>query len=617
VGDSDPFDNTSTPVGIPVLYVSGVDGNDTNSGGYASPFKTIGKGIAEATNGCRVVVNPGIYTGSTNKNLSYSGKELSVVGLVDNTPVVIDCENSGGGFVFNSGEGTNALLRGISIINGSSSGIACDNGTPTIHSIVVSNCTGGGLTVEDSEGITVSDSVFSGNGGFGISVWQHTSNFTLLSSRVVGNLGGGGYFNSPDVHIENCEFNGNTGWGGFYITSVDGSVVDSKVINNISDYRGGGVWVSENVEFVNVEVVNNRAALEGGGIFHDDYGDILIDSCVIRSNQGATGGGIYSDLWNYLGQTSHVRIENSIIVENVATGTNWYEGGGGLWLRGFNGNSFEIMNCTVASNHNAYGGGGFLLWSDDVAVANSIFWGNTPDQIYRKGGEADVSHCCIEGGFEGGISWIYDYDDPQQQFPRVTGTNNVSGDPLLMPNYYRLSTGSSCIGKGSSLGSPSLDIDGEGRSSPPDIGADEFSNADSDVDELPDWMERLYGTDPSKPDTDGDGLLDYEEILTYGTDALHPDSDRDGLEDYIEINLHGTDPNKTDTDGDGLSDPDEITYGFDPVENENGCSIDSDGDGLSDFYERVAGSNPDADSDPTQGSVAFEVLYPLGTQVLK
>jgi hypothetical protein len=54
-------------------------------------------------------------------------------------------------------------------------------------------------------------------------------------------------------------------------------------------------------------------------------------------------------------------------------------------------------------------------------------------------------------------------------------------------------------------------------------------------------------------DSDGDGLLDYEEYLL-GTDPLNPDTDGDGLPDGLEVHVYGTDPLNPDSDDDGCPD---------------------------------------------------------------
>ena len=46
-----------------------------------------------------------------------------------------------------------------------------------------------------------------------------------------------------------------------------------------------------------------------------------------------------------------------------------------------------------------------------------------------------------------------------------------------------------------------------------------------------------HGTDPANADTDGDGLLDGEEVNTLGTNPASADTDGDGLEDGEEV-LH-------------------------------------------------------------------------------
>jgi len=67
------------------------------------------------------------------------------------------------------------------------------------------------------------------------------------------------------------------------------------------------------------------------------------------------------------------------------------------------------------------------------------------------------------------------------------------------------------------------------------------SLTDSDGDGVPDWLEGLIGTDPLSPDTDGDGLTDFEELFIYHTNPLDPDTDGDGFSDGVEV-LFGSDP---------------------------------------------------------------------------
>jgi hypothetical protein len=62
------------------------------------------------------------------------------------------------------------------------------------------------------------------------------------------------------------------------------------------------------------------------------------------------------------------------------------------------------------------------------------------------------------------------------------------------------------------------------------------------------------GLDPTNPDSDGDGILDGDEVNRYGTDPQSGDTDGDGLWDGEELFTAGTDPLLVDTDSDGVAD---------------------------------------------------------------
>lgn len=71
-----------------------------------------------------------------------------------------------------------------------------------------------------------------------------------------------------------------------------------------------------------------------------------------------------------------------------------------------------------------------------------------------------------------------------------------------------------------------------------------YASKDTDTDSLPDWQETLYGTDPARQDTDGDGVSDAEAVRQglVKPSALASQLPEDPTgEDFVE-QLPGTDP---------------------------------------------------------------------------
>ncbi len=85
---------------------------------------------------------------------------------------------------------------------------------------------------------------------------------------------------------------------------------------------------------------------------------------------------------------------------------------------------------------------------------------------------------------------------------------------------------------------------------------------DRDGDKLTDCSESFIGTDPTKGDTDGDGLDDGFEYNTAGCNPLSYTDDGDGVPPFYEMMNHSNpcvnDTDTTDTDGDGCSDAQEL-----------------------------------------------------------
>jgi hypothetical protein len=135
------------------------------------------------------------------------------------------------------------------------------------------------------------------------------------------------------------------------------------------------------------------------------------------------------------------------------------------------------------------------------------------------------------------------------------------------------------------------------------LGTVEIANEDSDGDGLLDYNEvnpesPTPKTDHKKADTDGDGLLDGYELKESKTKPAVADTDGDGLKDGDEVLTHFTDPLVKDTDGDELTDNEEVTgkatidgklVEFTPTKP---LEADTDGDYFLDIEELKKGTDP-------------------------
>jgi hypothetical protein len=137
-------DNSPQIVAV-TLYVSG------RYWDVPGQFQTIQAAIDAAMPGDTVGIAPGTYTGAGNKNLDFQGKAITVRSMDPNDPcvvatTVIDCQNSGRGFYFHTGEGPTSVLEGLTIKNGcpdnDGGAVYCDHSSPTIRACVITgNCT--------------------------------------------------------------------------------------------------------------------------------------------------------------------------------------------------------------------------------------------------------------------------------------------------------------------------------------------------------------------------------------------------------------------------------------------------------------------------------------------
>jgi len=128
------------------------------------------------------------------------------------------------------------------------------------------------------------------------------------------------------------------------------------------------------------------------------------------------------------------------------------------------------------------------------------------------------------------------------------------------------------------------------------------TKGDTDGDGMGDGWEHINGLDPTDPsdaaaDADGDGLTNFQEGQL-GTNPQHPDSDADGQTDGAEV-AGNTDPTTPDSDNDGLMD------GFEAAIGSDAGDADSNDDGVMDGDEYQLGF-----ADPATLRTNFTYLLP-------
>lgn len=182
------------------FYVDAVDGNDTNDGLTSeTAFATIRKGLDSAGHKETVIVAPGTYTGSGNKNLGFAGRAITLKSTEGPYATVIDCENSGHGFYLGGGERPDSIIDGFTITNGNTTyGGAMEiwHAFPTIRNCIFSRNharsaggRGGAALYCISAGPRIFNCVFEDNStpGDGGAIFNHRGLTQVVNSTFIGN----------------------------------------------------------------------------------------------------------------------------------------------------------------------------------------------------------------------------------------------------------------------------------------------------------------------------------------------------------------------------------------------------------------------------------------------
>lgn len=322
---------------------------------------------------------------------------------------------------------------------------------------------------------------------------------------------------------------------GFAGTAVTFAGCYSNTLDGFHLVRGSGSHV-------------HGAARWAGGFMIDDCSGMRLARLVVSNCVAGAGGGgaIY--------RSDGCIVEASRITDNVASNNP-----AGVYVREC---VAELRYCVIDRNRNAGAadGAGVVSWdatavlvnltiADNVVATSTGFAGVVSFPTYG----CVVANCIVRHNLRAGGAEEANGDAALYReaslFPAYDGPDDLRFFDRAAGDYH-LRADSAALDEGCDL---ELAEDFDGRSVPygaaPDVGAFEH-----------------------RPDWDGDGLADVDEL-----------------------DLYSTSPLSADTDGDGMPDDWEVAHALSPTD-EDDAYADGDGDGQCNLAEHIAGTNPADDT---------------------
>jgi hypothetical protein len=277
----------------------------------------------------------------------------------------------------------------ISVVN--ISGLTLTNGDPDIENDE-SAAVGG--AIRNSENLTLSNCVLTGNYSSHGGAIYNTGTLTINDSTISGNAAedGAGVFNEDgNVTANRSLFQGNAAsnsGGGIFNRLGDLTIVDSTISGNTADIdaesgsgSGGGIASYESGSTINVlssTISGNGAQLYGGGVYQSDGTLTITDSTISGNSANDRGAGIFA---RYM-SNDDLKVNHSTITANTTPGS----GNSGAGIRSsaravlnhtivagnLLGASTDDLSGTFALNFSLIGdGAGFTIASNTSSLLNA------------------------------------------------------------------------------------------------------------------------------------------------------------------------------------------------------------------------------------------------------
>lgn len=240
---------------------------------------TIAAAVSTASNGDRILVEPGRY----DESINFSGKEIEIVAT--GGPEQTELHGVDGDAVvrFARGEGRAARLRGFTLRGGRYGVLVSDGAGPTLENLVIT---------QNQVGLRVA------NGFAALS----SSAITANASHGIELVGSG----APEVRGNRIEANGGRGIRVFDATDV------ALANNVIRSNRGGIEMVGASGGLIEQNLIYDNEAFEGAGIswfLETGTGAVVVSSNTIADNVSDKGAALFID-----GTGGEIDLHNNILV---------------------------------------------------------------------------------------------------------------------------------------------------------------------------------------------------------------------------------------------------------------------------------------------------------------
>ncbi len=427
--------------GIITLTASTIDRNrsDNDGGGVWSISGQV------TFNGTNVTNN---RAGATGGGISNYGDVMSMTNMIVSGNAV----NDQGGGIYNAAVMT---LTNVTISNNLTLNTAAESDGGGVYNSSLLNMTGG--SVINNRSISPTGAALAGGGFYNNS----TGNLELTNVLIEGNRAsvGGGIENVlGTLSARSTTIYSNTGYSGAGGLNNSGSgaaasIIDSQLNNNYGGGPGGGILQSTGATLIisQTRISQNLSTFRGGGL--RNFGSVNIYQSTFDNNTAPDGGGIAN--------RGSIYLENSTLSANTATDSGGVIGGGGI-LSERNVATVDLLNVTFNQNQALIGAGLQItdvgvLYMRNTAIADTCDVGS----VFDNGGNHAVDTNCL-------ITTNADL-----KLGPLTNTGGSTPTHLPMP-------GSPLIDGGTNTGCPAIDQRGKARpyNGTCDSGSVEFSAGD-------------------------------------------------------------------------------------------------------------------------------------------